>query len=145
MITIIKYGQNLIKLLHFNSVVAITILFYYDCLIRIQDAFTSLLLRVILIVSACFYMDMSCFGPVQPSISTPRKKVLPDYFFPSEKVLPKYLLPREKVLQSGKKCSPILKFWLHVSCNTLLGAFFPKKDILPKKSFRSTLEFRMFW
>ena len=98
MITIIKYGQNLIKLLHFNSVVAITILLHYDCLIRIQDAFTSLLLRVILIVSACFYMDMSCFGPVQPSISTPRKKVLPDYFFPSEKVLPKYLLPREKML-----------------------------------------------
>ena len=34
-------------------------------LIRIQDAFTPLPLRVILIVSACFYMDMNCFGPVR--------------------------------------------------------------------------------
>ena len=33
-------------------------------LIRIQDAFTSPPLRVILMVSACFYMDMNCFGPV---------------------------------------------------------------------------------
>ena len=33
-------------------------------LIRIQDAFTSLPLRVILEVSACFYMDMNCFGLV---------------------------------------------------------------------------------
>ena len=32
--------------------------------IRIQDAFTPLLLQVILIVFMCFYMDMSCFGPV---------------------------------------------------------------------------------
>ena len=32
-------------------------------LVRIQDAFTPLPLRVILIVSACFYMDMNCFGP----------------------------------------------------------------------------------
>ena len=52
-------------------------------------------------------------------ILTPRKKVLPDYFFTSQKVLPQYLLPMEKVLPLGKKCSPILKFWLHVSCNTL--------------------------
>ena len=33
-------------------------------LIRIQDAFTPLTLQVILMVSACFYMDMNCFGPV---------------------------------------------------------------------------------
>ena len=33
-------------------------------LIRIQDAFKPLSLRVILIVSACFYIDMNCFGPV---------------------------------------------------------------------------------
>ena len=33
-------------------------------LIRIQDAFTPLHLRVTLIVSACFYMDMNCFRPV---------------------------------------------------------------------------------
>ena len=32
-------------------------------LIRIQDNFTSLPLRVILIVSACFHMDMNFFGP----------------------------------------------------------------------------------
>ena len=31
MITIIEYGQNLIKLLHFNSFVVIKILLYYDC------------------------------------------------------------------------------------------------------------------
>ena len=31
MITIIEYGQNLIKLLHFNSFVAIKILLHYDC------------------------------------------------------------------------------------------------------------------
>ena len=34
-------------------------------LITIQDAFTPLPLRVNLIVSACFYMDMNCFGPVR--------------------------------------------------------------------------------
>ena len=34
-------------------------------LIRIQDAFAQLSLRVILIVSACFYIDMNCFGPVR--------------------------------------------------------------------------------
>ena len=34
-------------------------------LIRIHDAFTPLPLRVILIVSACFYMKMNCFGPVR--------------------------------------------------------------------------------
>ena len=34
-------------------------------LIRIQDAFTPLPLRVIFIVSACFYMGMNCFGPVR--------------------------------------------------------------------------------
>ena len=34
-------------------------------LVRIQDAFTPLPLRVILIVSACFYMDMNCIGPVR--------------------------------------------------------------------------------
>ena len=34
-------------------------------LIRIQDAFTPLTLWVILKVSACFYMDMNCFGPVR--------------------------------------------------------------------------------
>ena len=34
-------------------------------LIRIQDAFTPLPLRVILMVSACFYIDMNCFGPVR--------------------------------------------------------------------------------
>ena len=34
-------------------------------LIRIQDAFTPLPLQVILIVSACFYMDINCFGPVR--------------------------------------------------------------------------------
>ena len=31
MITIMEYGQNLIKLLHFNSFVAIKILLHYDC------------------------------------------------------------------------------------------------------------------
>ena len=72
------------------------------------------------------------------------KKVLPDYFFTSEKVLPQYLLPREKVLPLGKRCSPILTFWLHVSRNTLLGVFFPRKDILPRKPFYCTFEFRMF-
>ena len=34
-------------------------------LIRIQDAFILLPLRVILIVSACFYMNMNCFGPIR--------------------------------------------------------------------------------
>ena len=34
-------------------------------LIRIQDAFTPLSLRVILMVPACFYMDTNCFGPVR--------------------------------------------------------------------------------
>ena len=34
-------------------------------LIRIQDAFIPLPLRVILIVSACFYMNMNCFGPIR--------------------------------------------------------------------------------
>ena len=34
-------------------------------LIKIQDAFTPLPLRVILIVSACCYMDMNCFRPVR--------------------------------------------------------------------------------
>ena len=34
-------------------------------LIKIQDAFTTLSLWVILIVSACFYMDMNCFRPVR--------------------------------------------------------------------------------
>ena len=34
-------------------------------LIRIQDAFTPLPLPVILMVFACFYMDMNCFGPVR--------------------------------------------------------------------------------
>ena len=34
-------------------------------LLRIQDAFTSLPLRVILMISACFYVDMNCFGPVR--------------------------------------------------------------------------------
>ena len=38
-------------------------------LIRIQDAFTPLPLRVILIVSACFYMDMNCFGVVHVVLS----------------------------------------------------------------------------
>ena len=38
-------------------------------LIRIQDAFTPLPLRVILIVSACFYMDMNCFGLVRVVLS----------------------------------------------------------------------------
>ena len=59
------------------------------------------------------------------------KKVLPDYFFTSEKVLPQYLLPREKVLPLGKKCFPILKFWLHVSRNTLLGVFFSQERYTP--------------
>ena len=31
MIAIIEYGQNLIKLLHFNSFVVIKILLHYDC------------------------------------------------------------------------------------------------------------------
>ena len=31
-------------------------------LIRIQDAFTPLPLRVVLIVSTCFYIDMNYFG-----------------------------------------------------------------------------------
>ena len=31
MITIIEYGQNLVKLLYFNSFVAIKILLRYDC------------------------------------------------------------------------------------------------------------------
>ena len=31
MITIIEYGQNLVKLLYFNSFVAIKILLHYDC------------------------------------------------------------------------------------------------------------------
>ena len=34
-------------------------------LIRIQNAFTPLPLRVILIVSGCFYMDMNFFGPIR--------------------------------------------------------------------------------
>ena len=34
-------------------------------LIRIQDAFTPLPLRVIFIVSACFYMAINCFEPVR--------------------------------------------------------------------------------
>ena len=38
-------------------------------LIWIQDAFTPLPLRVILIVSACFYMDMNCFGLVRVVLS----------------------------------------------------------------------------
>ena len=38
-------------------------------LIRVQDAFTPLPLRVILIVSACFYMDMNCFGPARVVLS----------------------------------------------------------------------------
>ena len=38
-------------------------------LIRVQDAFTSLSLRVILIVSMCFYMDMNCFGLVRVILS----------------------------------------------------------------------------
>ena len=45
MITIIEYGQNLVKLLYFNCFVAIKILLRYDCFNRIQDAFTSLSLR----------------------------------------------------------------------------------------------------
>ena len=45
------------------------------------------------------------------------KKELPDYFFTSEKALPQYLLSKETVLPLGKKCSPILRFWLHVSRN----------------------------
>ena len=34
-------------------------------LIRIQDAFTPLPLRVVLIASACFYIDMNYFGLVR--------------------------------------------------------------------------------
>ena len=34
-------------------------------LIRIQDAFTPLPLRVTFIVSACFYMGINCFEPVR--------------------------------------------------------------------------------
>ena len=59
------------------------------------------------------------------------KKVLLDYFFTSEKVLPQYLLAREKVLPLGKKCSPTLKFCLHVSRNTLLGVFFTQERHTP--------------
>ena len=63
MITIIEYGQNLVKLIYYNSFVAIKIYCIPILLIRIQDAFTRLSFRVILTVSACFYMNMSCFGP----------------------------------------------------------------------------------
>ena len=58
MITIIEYGQNLVKLLYFNSFVAIKIL-------RIQDAFIPFPLQVIFVVSVCFYMDMNCFRLVR--------------------------------------------------------------------------------
>ena len=34
-------------------------------LLRIQDTLTPLPLWVILIISACFYMDMNCFRPVR--------------------------------------------------------------------------------
>ena len=63
MIAIIEYGQNLVKLLYYNSFVAIKIYCIPIVLIRIQDAFTPLSSRVILTVSTCFYMNMNCFGP----------------------------------------------------------------------------------
>ena len=63
--TIIKYGQSLVKLLYCNSFVPIKFYCIVIVLIRIQDAFTPLSLRVILIVSACFYTDMNCFGPAR--------------------------------------------------------------------------------
>ena len=59
------------------------------------------------------------------------KKVLPDYFFTNEKVLPLCLLPREKVLPLGKKCSPFLIFWLHVSRNILLAVFISQERYTP--------------
>ena len=65
MITIIEYDQNLVKLLYFNSFVAIKILLQYNCFNKKIIVFTPLPLRVILIVSACFYMDMNCFEPVR--------------------------------------------------------------------------------
>ena len=63
MITIIEYGQSLVKLLYYNNFVAINIYCILIVLIRIQDAFTPLSLRVILTVSACFYINRNCFGP----------------------------------------------------------------------------------
>ena len=48
-----------------------------------------------------------------------------------ENVLPQCLLPREKVLPLGKKCSPFLIFWLHVSCNILLAVFISQERYTP--------------
>ena len=65
MITIMEYDQNLVRLLYFNSFVATKISLHYDCFNKDSDAFTPLSLRVVLIVSACFYMDMNNFGLVR--------------------------------------------------------------------------------
>ena len=49
-------------------------------------------------------------------------------------IVPQYLLSTEKVLQWEKKCSPILKYWLHVSRNTLLGVLFSQEKYTPEET-----------
>ena len=71
MITIIEYARYLVKLLYFNSTVAIKILMRYDCFnkdsafIRMPSTHSLYGLRLILIISAYFYMDMIYFGLVR--------------------------------------------------------------------------------
>ena len=66
MITVIEYGQNLVKLLYFNSFAAIKFYCALIVLIRTQMPSPHSLydLRVILIVYAYIYMDMNFFGLV---------------------------------------------------------------------------------
>ena len=40
----------------------------------------------------------------------------------------------EKVFPFGKKCSSILKLWLNVSRNTLLGVLFSQEGYTPKET-----------
>ena len=53
-------------MLYFNSFVAIKILLRYDCFNKNSVCLhTTPFTGNIFMTSACFYMDMSCFGPVR--------------------------------------------------------------------------------
>ena len=74
-----------------------------------------------------------------------QKKVLPDYFLLVKKYFPNTYYPGKNYSRWGKNAPLSWNFGCMFLAILYWECFFPRKDILPKKPFYCTLEFRMFW
>ena len=74
-----------------------------------------------------------------------QKKVLPDYFLLVKKYFPNTYYPGKNYSRWGKNAPLSWNFGCMFLAMLYWECFFPRKDILPKKPFYCTLEFRMFW